>query len=75
MSKNCRPLEFLDCEEPVDHKGNKTAKDAAGGHGCVKFGGSRYEDVEKTKVWCVVLPKIECHGNIRFVRTGVPCIK
>lgn len=28
-------MEFLDCDEPVDHKGNKTARDEAG-HGCVR---------------------------------------
>lgn len=30
-----RPEEFLGCEEPVDHKGNKTAKEETG-FGCVK---------------------------------------
>jgi len=75
MSFYFRPNEFVDCEEPIDHKGNKTAKDVANGHGCVKFGGSRYEDVEKTKVWCAVLPRIECHGPKKFARTGVPCVK
>lgn len=68
------PFEFLDCEEPVDHKGNKTARDEAG-HGCVKFGGSRYEDVEKTKVNCKVLPDIECHGARNFLKDGFPCVK
>ncbi|KAJ1521534.1 hypothetical protein ONE63_003194 [Megalurothrips usitatus] len=68
------PLEFLDCEEPFDHRGNKTARDEAG-HGCVKFGGSRYEDVEKTKVNCKVLPDIECHGPRTFLKDGFPCVK
>ncbi|XP_034244292.1 TM2 domain-containing protein CG11103-like [Thrips palmi] len=68
------PLEFLDCEEPFDHRGNKTARDQAG-HGCVKFGGSRYEDVEKAKVNCKVLPEIECYGSRSFVKDGFPCIK
>lgn len=68
------PLEFLDCEEPVDHKGNKTAKEELG-HGCVKFGGVYYEEVELTKVQCTVLPEIECHGLKTFKRDGVPCIK
>lgn len=68
------PLEFLDCEEPFDHKGNATARDEAG-HGCVKFGGSRYEDVEKAKVNCKVLPDIECHGARTFLKDGFPCIK
>ncbi|GAB1866478.1 TM2 domain-containing protein CG11103 [Camponotus japonicus] len=72
----CRFLskEFIECEDPVDHKGNKTAKDETG-IGCVKFGGSRYEEVEKTKVSCTVLPDIECHGARTFQREGVPCIK
>ncbi|XP_066581348.1 TM2 domain-containing protein amaretto [Prorops nasuta] len=68
------PKEFIECEEPVDHKGNKTAREETG-FGCVKFGGSRYEDVEKTKVSCTVLPDIECFGPRTFFREGVPCIK
>ncbi|KAL7299852.1 hypothetical protein TKK_0007185 [Trichogramma kaykai] len=68
------PKEFIECDDPIDHKGNKTAKDEAG-MGCVKFGGSRYEDVERTKVFCTVLPDIECHGCKTFLRDGVPCIK
>ena len=66
--------EFTHCNEPFDHKGNKTAKEELG-HGCVKFGGMRYEDVERTKVVCTVLDKIECYGNRTFFREGVPCIK
>ncbi|XP_015592159.1 TM2 domain-containing protein CG11103 [Cephus cinctus] len=68
------PKEFLECEDPVDHKGNKTAREEMG-HGCVKFGGSRYEDVERTKVSCTVLQDIECFGSRSFFREGVPCIK
>ena len=30
-----RPKDFIECEEPIDHKGNKTAKDETG-FGCVK---------------------------------------
>ncbi|KOC59469.1 TM2 domain-containing protein [Habropoda laboriosa] len=69
------PKEFIECEEPIDHKGNKTAKDEKDGFGCVKFGGSWYEDVEKAKVSCTVLPYIECYGPKTFTREGVPCIK
>lgn len=68
------PIEFLDCKDPVDHKGNKTARDELG-HGCLKFGGANYHDVEKTKVPCTVLPDIECYGPKTFFRKGVPCIK
>ncbi|XP_076629964.1 TM2 domain-containing protein 2 amaretto [Colletes latitarsis] len=68
------PKEFIECLEPFDHKGNKTAKDETG-YGCVKFGGSWYEKVEKTKVSCTVLPDIECYGPRTFDRKGVPCIK
>lgn len=67
-------MEFLDCEEPIDHKGNKTAKDEIG-RGCVKFGGSRYEDVERATVSCEVLPDIECYGQRTFKRDGFPCVK
>lgn len=71
---NFRPLEFVECEEPFDHKGNKTAKEESG-KGCVKFGGSRYEDVERATVICEVLPGIECFGPRVFKRDGVPCVK
>lgn len=68
------PLDFLECESPYDHKGNKTAKEEAG-YGCVKFGGVYYEEVEKTKVVCTVLPEIECFGPRTFKKDGFPCIK
>ncbi|CAK1585130.1 unnamed protein product [Parnassius mnemosyne] len=71
---NFLPLEFLDCDEPVDHKGNESAK-AAVGHGCVKFGGVRYEKVERTKVQCKVLDGIECFGTRSFLRDGFPCVR
>ncbi|XP_018331397.1 TM2 domain-containing protein CG11103 [Agrilus planipennis] len=68
------PWEFVDCKDPVDHKGNKTAKEELG-FGCVKFGGMRWEDVERTRVVCVVLDKIECYGNRTFFKENVPCVK
>jgi len=68
------PREFIECALPVDHKGNQTAK-VISGHGCVKFGGQRWEDVEKTKVCCRALDCIECKGNRTFLRDGFPCIK
>nr|CAG4644458.1 EOG090X0IT6 [Lepidurus arcticus] len=68
------PVDFLDCEEPLDLKGNKTAQEELG-YGCVKMGGQRYEDVEKTKVKCTVLPSIECYGERSFLRDDVPCVK
>lgn len=71
---NFVPVEFLDCKDPVDHKGNKTARDELG-HGCLKFGGANYHDVEKTKVPCTVLQDIECYGSRSFYRDGIPCIK
>lgn len=68
------PKEFLDCNEPYDHKGNKTAKEEMG-YGCVKFGGVYFEEVERTKVQCTVLQDIECWGPRSFLRDGFPCIK
>lgn len=41
----------------------------------LQFGGSRYEDVEKTEVSCTVLPDIECFGPRTFFKEGVPCIR
>lgn len=68
------PIEFLECKDPVDHKGNRTARDDLG-HGCLKFGGANYHDVEKTKVECTVLENIECFGKRTFLRGGVACVK
>ncbi|XP_025202376.1 TM2 domain-containing protein CG11103 [Melanaphis sacchari] len=69
------PMEFIECEDLVDLKGNKTRDDSMTG-GCSKYGGSyRYEDVEKTTVQCMVLPGIECHGNRKFNKKGFPCVK
>lgn len=68
------PDDFIECQDPVDHKGNKTARDELG-YGCVKFGGMKFEDVDKTKVKCTVLNEIECYGNRTFFREGYPCVK
>lgn len=68
------PIDFLDCKEPIDHKGNKTARDELG-YGCLKFGGANYHDVEKTKVLCTVLPEIECYGSRTFYKDGFACVK
>lgn len=67
--------EFINCEDPVDLKGNATAKEITGGIGCIKFGGMKYEDVERTKVKCEVLSGIECFGNRTFFKENIPCIK
>ncbi|RWS24553.1 TM2 domain-containing protein-like protein, partial [Leptotrombidium deliense] len=66
--------EFLDCEQPLDLKGNKTARELLG-YGCTKFGGQKYDDVEFTAVNCTVLFGIECSGNRTFMKEGFPCIK
>lgn len=68
------PLEFLECDEPIDHKGNSSAKEATG-HGCDKFGGVRYDQVARTKVQCKALDGIECCGNRSFPRDGFPCVR
>ncbi|XP_063362687.1 TM2 domain-containing protein CG11103 [Cydia amplana] len=68
------PMEFLECNELVDHKGNQSAKEAMG-HGCVKFGGVKYEDVEKAKAQCKPLEGIECYGPRTFLREGFPCVR
>ncbi|XP_005182829.1 TM2 domain-containing protein CG11103 [Musca domestica] len=68
------PDDFLECNKPIDHKDNKTAKEEKG-YGCLKFGGLNYEDVEHTKVQCTVFNDIDCHGPRTFHRDGVPCIR
>lgn len=66
--------EFIDCDDPVDHKGNKTALEELG-YGCLKFGGMKYDDVAKTQTICRALDKIECYGNRTFLKPGVPCVR
>lgn len=68
-------LEFVKCEEPIDHKGNQTAKDEMGGRGCLKFGGSLYAEVERTAVQCSVYSDIQCYGPKTFWKEGFPCIR
>jgi hypothetical protein len=72
----CRflPINFLQCNQPVNHHSNTSAKDELG-YGCLSFGGQRWEEVEKTAVCCRVLDCIECGGARIFLREGVPCIK
>lgn len=68
------PSQFIECNEPVDHKKNETAREEMG-HGCAHWGGDRWEDVEKTKVVCHALEGIECMGEREFFKDGYPCIR
>nr|NP_001033842.2 amaretto [Drosophila melanogaster]Q9VY86.3 RecName: Full=TM2 domain-containing protein CG11103; Flags: Precursor [Drosophila melanogaster]AAF48318.3 amaretto [Drosophila melanogaster] len=68
------PRDFLDCKDPVDHRENATAQQEKK-YGCLKFGGSTYEEVEHAMVWCTVFADIECYGNRTFLRAGVPCVR
>lgn len=68
-------MEFLECDPVKDHKGNKTAQDLVG-HGCLKIGGTWWEDVERANTTCRVLSlDIECYGDREFKRDGFPCVK
>ena len=40
-----------------------------------QFGGSRYEDVQHTKLMCTVFDEIECFGNRSFLADKQPCLK
>jgi len=71
---NFLPRQFLQCAEPHDHKGNETTYSKMG-HGCLKYGGQRWEEVEKSKACCRVLDCIECSGPRTFLRDGFPCIR
>lgn len=68
------PMEFLNCSQPQDLEENETARLYLG-YGCTKWGGRRFEDVQKTAVWCTALDGIECFGNRKFLKDGFPCIK
>ncbi|XP_060564921.1 TM2 domain-containing protein CG11103-like [Ruditapes philippinarum] len=72
---NYLPMEYLNCSEPEDLNGNETKREDLDGYGCTKWGGERYEDVQKTKVWCEVLEGIHCFGERKFLKDGFPCIK
>uniref|UniRef100_A0A8C6VLR3 TM2 domain-containing protein 2 n=1 Tax=Naja naja TaxID=35670 RepID=A0A8C6VLR3_NAJNA len=71
---NHLPEEFIECEAPVDHNGNISARDELG-YGCLKFGGQAYSDVSHTPVLCRALDGIECAGQRTFLRGSKPCIK
>jgi len=72
---NFLPLEFLQCNEPIDHKGNESAWLEKGRQGCRKYGGQRAEDVERGSACCRVLDCIECRGPRTFLREGFPCVR
>ena len=40
-----------------------------------KYGGSRFEDVQKTPLLCRAIDEIECYGNRTFLADMQPCIK
>ena len=71
---NFLPRQFLQCAKPHDHKGNETTYNKMG-HGCLKYGGQRWEEVEKSKACCRALDCIECSGPRTFLRDGFPCIR
>ncbi|KAI1900768.1 hypothetical protein AGOR_G00053280 [Albula goreensis] len=71
---NYLPEEFIYCQEPVDCTVNTTAVQEQG-HGCAKFGGQAYKDVNHTPVICTALDGIECAGPREFLRGNEPCIK
>jgi len=62
------PEEFIVCNPPMERQENST-------YGCSRFGGQRWEDVEKTKVCCRALDCIECKGKRIFLRDGYPCLR
>lgn len=68
------PQEFIECDLPVDHKGNATSLEELG-YGCLDYGGQRWEEVQTTKVCCQAYECIECRGNRTFLRDGYPCVK
>jgi len=68
------PVEFLECEELYDHKGNETAREEMG-FGCSKFGGQKYEDMQFSKRNCTVFDSIQCYGDRNFMKPNFPCIK
>jgi len=71
---NFLPRQFLQCNEPVDHHDNQTSLEALG-HGCLKYGGQRWEEVKTSKACCRVLDCIECSGPRTFLRDGFPCVR
>jgi len=74
---NCSylPLHYMTCQDPMFLDGNSTAR-ANLGYGCTKWGGQKYGDVERSRVWCQVLHGIECYGNREFLSfNDFPCIQ
>jgi len=69
------PEEFIICNPPKKRQANVGNSTSNNTIGCEKFGGQRWEDVEKTSVCCRVLDCIECKGKRTFLRHGYPCIR
>jgi TM2 domain-containing membrane protein YozV len=71
------PIDFLECDDPYDpinetKLGNHTYCE---GNNDTK-GQQKYEAVEHVRVWCDVLPDIECYGVRRFLSNfTAPCVK
>eukprot|EP00794_Sanderia_malayensis_P005724 gene5724-6424_t len=68
------PREFITCDPPLDLAGNETARKHLG-YGCTKYGGSKYEEVQKTRLSCHAFDEIECFGNRTFLADMQPCLK
>ncbi|XP_065175390.1 TM2 domain-containing protein 2-like [Sycon ciliatum] len=68
------PDKFVECDDVADFTGNTSMAEALG-YGCTKFGGTKFEDVQHTKVVCHALPDIECYGDTDFLRGNEPCVK
>jgi len=64
----------MECQPPLDLGSNETKRKILG-YGCTKFGGSRYEDVQHTKLMCTVFDEIECYGNRTFLADNQPCLR
>lgn len=69
------PLDFIDCDDLIDHQGNVTSLEQSGNLGCLKFGGQNSKDVYMGSRYCHVIKDIECYGNKSFIRYGFPCLR
>ena len=74
---NCSflPEEFIVCNPPKQRMTSGNSTNSTKEYGCSKFGGQRWQDVEKTSVCCRAIDCIECKGERTFLRDGYPCIK
>nr|XP_027204766.1 TM2 domain-containing protein CG11103-like [Dermatophagoides pteronyssinus] len=68
------PMDFIECDELIDHQNNETSFKQSGNIGCLEFQGGQH-GIYFGSTYCHALSFIECYGNRTFIRKGLPCVR